>query len=122
MDRRQRNQRRRGFLRLPGDRAARWRGGYSRRHSRCAPDFKAIKDWHGAALGGNAYGASAESRLVLLLRSEVLHRYPSTTIYAVKAVCSGSQRVLGTEEHYPLFRGTVEPDITFFGFAMTEAE
>ena len=61
----------------------------------------------------------------------MLGRYPSTVIYAVKAVLHEGKRALATDhpneaqpplEAYPVFRGTLEPDITFIGFNLTSKE
>jgi hypothetical protein len=42
----------------------------------------------------------------MLVRSELLRRYPDAIIYAKK----------GTEEKYPIFTGGFAPDIRYFGF------
>src|SRR4029453_11748281 len=50
---------------------------------------------------------------------ELLRRYPNSVIYAVAAVPGGGQLDLSSnpsDERQPLFRGTLEPDITFLGF------
>lgn len=73
-----------------------------------------------------------EDYLVLLLRGDLFRRYPNSIIYAVKAVrnndlSSEFTRKLATPEEgpnklSPLFRGSLNPDVTFFGFALTEKE
>jgi hypothetical protein len=85
-------------------------------------DVKPIRQWRGLPLGGNACGASARTPLVVLLRTELLRRYPTANIYAVKAVLSGSTRVPGAVQVQPLFRGSLDPDIAYLGFALTEAQ
>jgi len=62
------------------------------------------------------------AHLVLLVRGELLRRYPNTLVYAVKAKRGGQKRDLGTEEKHPVFRGTLKPDVTFFGFELTTDE
>jgi len=61
--------------------------------------------------------------VVLLVRGELLRRYPNTVIFAGKAKAgSGGDngRVLDeTDERFPIFRGTLSPDITFFGFNLS---
>ncbi len=61
--------------------------------------------------------ASGDEQLVLLIRGELLQRYPDALIYAVKAKTA---EALGDEEQLPLFRGRIDPDITFLGFDLTE--
>jgi hypothetical protein len=61
--------------------------------------------------------------LVLLVRGELLRRYPNTVIYAVPAVVQpDGTHDLGTDERHPVFRGTLKPDVTFFGFELTQAQ
>ncbi|WPB83881.1 hypothetical protein [Sediminicoccus rosea] len=81
--------------------------------------------------------------LVLLIRGELLKKYPNAVIYAHRAVwdvdASGrpdptrERRLLDVPEsaladpprdamRFPLFEAQVEPDITFFGFDLDEEE
>jgi len=74
-------------------------------------------------LGQNQNRKDLADNLVLLVRGEAIRRYPNTVIYACEAVLDeGGKRVLGTTEEHPLYRGTFEPDVTFFGFPLTLAE
>jgi hypothetical protein len=64
-----------------------------------------------------------EEQLVLLVRGDLLRRYPNAIVYAVKATRDGKLPEAGAAEiKYPLFRGVREPDVTFIGFDLTEAE
>jgi hypothetical protein len=88
-------------------------------------DISPITSWTDAAhLGENAGKTSAARQMVLLIRGDLLHRYPRAIIYAAEAVWSadGARRELGTEERYPIFRATREPDITMLGFPLTEEQ
>jgi hypothetical protein len=80
-----------------------------------------IHEWK-AALGQNPQPGQRQASLVLLIRGELLRRYPGTVIYARKAVTSGTRRVPGQVEKYPLFRGSLEPDVTFLGFDLSRDE
>jgi hypothetical protein len=66
---------------------------------------------------------SSRGALVVLVRGELLRRYPNASIYAVKAIwdAAAGRHALADEERHPLFRGSLLPDVTFFGFAL-EAE
>jgi hypothetical protein len=86
------------------------------------PDIDRIKNWGDRELGDNA---AAGDKLVLLLRGELLRRYPNAVIYAVAAVRKDGQLDLSTkpeDERQPLFRGTLKPDVTFLGFDLTDKE
>jgi hypothetical protein len=85
-------------------------------------DIPPVHQWGTRGLGANAAGGG--DRLVLLIRGELLRRYPNTVIYAVKAVVRNEFPAGATPplEAYPVFRGTLHPDVTFLGFDLTRAE
>ena len=83
--------------------------------------IQAIHEWKNP-LGKNAEPGQRDASIVLLLRGELLRRYPHTVVYAKKAVKSGTRRVPGGAQKYPLFRGSLEPDVTFLGFDISETE
>lgn len=71
-------------------------------------------------------------RVVLLIRGELLRRYPTADIYAVRSVWAEGTTALDRDpalveteeqrvqhEKRPIFRGTLSPDVTFFGFDLT---
>ena len=60
----------------------------------------------------------AAGKLVLLVRGELLRRYPNSVIYAVAAVRKTRLDLSPdpNDERHPLFRGTLKPDVTFLGF------
>ena len=71
-----------------------------------------------------------EKNLVLVIRGELLKRYPNTVIYAQKAVPDkqGNNVIRGDEMDadqfkielkFPLFKAEIEPDLRFFGFDLT---
>ncbi len=90
-------------------------------------DIKPITDWPAtSALGVNSARKPPPSGeyLVLLVRGELLRRYPNTIVYAVEAewdLVSGG-RNLSDHESHPLFKGTLNPDVSFFGFELTAKE
>jgi hypothetical protein len=98
-------------------------------------DISPIHEWQNRQLGATAVGPGGD-KLVLLIRGELLRRYPGTVIYAAKAMVLNGKRVPAIDhpleaaglpvdpplESYPMFRGTLEPDVTFVGFNLTEQE
>jgi hypothetical protein len=68
------------------------------------------------ALGGHLRGAG--NQLVLLVRGELLRRYPTTTIYAARVTAAGG--LDAATRLAPMFRGALAPDIVFVGFALSE--
>lgn len=80
------------------------------------PDIKAINEWEDKGLGQNAQNNDS---LVLLIRGELLRRYPNSVIYAVKAVSKQELSRDPAEESHPIFRGTLKPDVTFLGFELS---
>ncbi|MCU1265912.1 MAG: uncharacterized protein JWM21_2230 [Acidobacteria bacterium] len=86
-------------------------------------DIEPISNWGERQLGQNMPRASGN--LVLLIRGELLRRYPNSVIYAVPAVMINGQLDLSSkpeDEKHPLFRGTLKPDVTFLGFDLTSSK
>ncbi|HYR91492.1 MAG TPA: hypothetical protein VE422_45990 [Terriglobia bacterium] len=70
-----------------------------------------------------------QKNVVLVIRGELLKRYPNTVIYAQKAIDDGhghnvirmdlTPAQFDIELKFPLFRAEIEPDLRFFGFDLT---
>jgi hypothetical protein len=88
-------------------------------------DIAPISAWSPTArLGRNATAVGGPGMLLLLIRGEVLRRYPTASIYARRAAYAspGGPRVLGTETVRPQFTGRLDPDLVFFGFPLTAGQ
>lgn len=82
-------------------------------------DIEAIADWGSTALG--EHGSSwvdSDQILVLVIKGELLRRYPRTSIYAVPGKWQdGARWEDEAEEHlYPTFVGSLSEDVVFMGF------
>jgi hypothetical protein len=78
-------------------------------------DIPPVHTWATASnLGGTMLGGLA-GQLVLLVRGDLLRRYPSTVIYAAPDL-NGRPQLAETAVKLPLFRGGLDPDVTFVGF------
>lgn len=88
------------------------------------PDIDPLHEWSSRPLQGPS--ASTDGKFVMLMRSELLQRYPTASIYAVPVVrAANGQRVPSadpTVEEHPVFRGSLPPDVTFVGFKLTEKQ
>jgi hypothetical protein len=93
-------------------------------------DIAPINTWSvGTGLGthANLANPAAAGGLVLLVRGELLRRYPTTHVYAIPAVKTTAADGTVTfspstdlaQEKHPLFRGTMSPDLSYFGFDIT---
>jgi hypothetical protein len=86
------------------------------------PDIDRIGGWGDRPLGtrpGNPPGTPArdganQERFVVLLRSELLRRYPNAAVYATR-------KGPPLEERMPMFSGALPPDVRFFGFDIPAA-
>jgi hypothetical protein len=79
-------------------------------------DIDPIHLWGNRALGA---GGSTDEQFVILLRTELLRRYPTASIYAAPAVQSNGKLIpdpAEANEKHPAFRGSLPPDVTFIGF------
>ncbi|GEK21511.1 hypothetical protein [Cellulomonas xylanilytica] len=76
------------------------------------PDLAPLDSWGDRALGAPTV---VEDRFVLLLRSELIRRFPDALVSATKP---GPP----VERLLPVFRGSMDPDISFFGFTVPLAD
>jgi len=94
-------------------------------------DIKPIHTWGGTKLGANT-GRNEPPRqddVVLFVRGEVLLRYPTTIVYAAKAVKNTTdpglpKLILPPDDDpnahlFPNMHGSLDPDIRFFGFRLS---
>jgi hypothetical protein len=106
-------------------------------------DIDPMHTWDENELGENSPGDD-DAQVVLLIKGELLRRYPNTDVFAAKAVEDDGDRVPAlpnthvtrdlaegeadypgvdaSDLKYPVFRGRLDPDITFFGFNITPDE
>ena len=60
--------------------------------------------------------------MVVVVRSELLNRFPGTQVLAVPAVTAGTATQPDfTKPELPLFRGVIAADVAFFGFGFSAA-
>jgi hypothetical protein len=91
-------------------------------------DIKAIHTWpRSQPLGGNARQLPGGSQVVMLVRGELLRRYPGTVVLAWRGeMRDGLLRLKANpaagDVLTPVFSGRFAPDFTFFGFSLTPAD
>lgn len=94
-------------------------------------DIPKIHTWTKDSKLGEHNNRSEESNLVLLIRGDLLKKYPNAIIYAVEAEWEETdglpdyslpRKPKDGTEMYPVFNAKVEPDITFIGFEITESQ
>jgi hypothetical protein len=89
-------------------------------------DIPQIRNWT-KALGANA-GTNGQGALVLLVRGDLLKKYPNTVIYAVLGGTNGKPALPEFNSGAPavvirpLFTGSLPPDLTFFGWPFKEED
>jgi hypothetical protein len=76
------------------------------------PDIPPIDQWGDRTLGA---GTGGPERFVMLVRSDLLRRYPNAIVYATKPATASEP----AQESHPLFSGAMEPDVRFFGFDLS---
>jgi hypothetical protein len=94
-------------------------------------DIKPIHTWGGTTLGANTgrHEPPGQDDVVLFVRGEVLLRYPTTIVYAAKAVRNTTNPKLpalilppesdASAHLFPNLHGYLDPDIRFFGFPLS---
>lgn len=90
-------------------------------------DIKNMHQWT-LSLGNNSM-RSTPGNVVLVVRGELLKKYPNTVIYAQKAAYNTSNPTLprtllagDANMKMPLFRADIDPDISIFGFDLSPAD
>ena len=89
-------------------------------------DIPRMHTWQGGL--GSHLARGGDGQLVLLIRGDLLQLLPNTLVYVSRGVWDGEKRRPAGqgssrfEELYPVFRGTLEPDVTFLGFDLTTDE
>lgn len=85
-----------------------------------AADIPPIATWARASgLGDNVNRERGRDVLVLLIRGELVRRYPTVTVYAVRAA---TPTTMGSEERHPQFRYLLDAQTLLVGFALGLAE
>lgn len=91
-------------------------------------DIKEIHKWN-KPLGQNEEKPGPD--LVLLIKGDLLRKYPNTLVYAQKAKYKNGNPALPRELSdydtpgnvmWPVITGTIEPDVYFFGFELSQEE
>ena len=90
-------------------------------------DIPPIADWpHNQGLGAHATAVGEPGMVVLLLRGELLRRYPNAQVFARRAVWGTSPsrvpRDLGEPTKQPQFQCALAPDLMLFGFPLTVSQ
>ncbi|MBK8969721.1 MAG: hypothetical protein IPM36_24305 [Lewinellaceae bacterium] len=89
-------------------------------------DIRPMHDW-AQNLGSNKPADSMAPGLVLVIRGDLLRKFPNTIIYAHKAKFNPHPvRELDADDvvnfKFPVFKAQLEPDITLIGFELTPAQ
>jgi hypothetical protein len=80
------------------------------------PDIPPIESWPDAG------AAPAPATIVLVVRADVLQRYPNAVIYALAAHWDGKHRVVGSGTPLaPVIAATLGADVALFGFDLDAA-
>lgn len=82
------------------------------------PDIPPIHEFRPTAALGTNGGADLRGSLVLLVRGQLLRRFPHTVVYAAPARPDGTFDRSPTVIKEPIFWGQVDPDVTFAGFEL----
>jgi hypothetical protein len=87
------------------------------------PDITPIHEWKPAAALGHTTRGGPGGQIVLLVRGQLLRRYPNTVVYAWREENGKLKDPPGPGDiHRPVFAGQFDPDITFFGFDLVETD
>lgn len=92
------------------------------------PDIEQMHLWGPRPVAGRtrdtlpAQTTDPQGNLVLLLRGDLLRRYPRTIVIAIRAVSDRVPSPDPADVRVPVFPGQFDPDVAFFGFPLTSAD
>ena len=86
-------------------------------------DILPVSQWSNtSSLGGNSPRPpppGGGERLVLVVRAQLIQRYPNVIVYALQGQISGGKVILSDVEKHPVFNALIGPDVAFYGFDLT---
>jgi hypothetical protein len=92
-------------------------------------DITEIRSWGAtSALGTHTQRVPNVNHLVLLVRGDVIKRYPNVVVYAAKAIIPdpvNNPTVIAiddTQQMYPVFQAVLTGDVAYYGFELTQAQ
>ena len=90
------------------------------------PDIQPIHRWpRNTRLGFNTRGAGGGGQIVMLVRGELVRRYPNAVMMAWKATGDGEDLVdppNANQIQMPVFQGKLDPDVIFAGFSLRDED
>jgi hypothetical protein len=103
-------------------------GGVSVTGTRSFLDITEVRSWDPASVLGSHTGRNPKFEyLVLLVRGDVIKRYPNVIVYAAKAVIPDSNnpkniQIDNNQEMYPAFQAILTGDVAYYGFELTKEQ
>jgi hypothetical protein len=88
-------------------------------------DITPISNWsRESSLGDHLPSGTPKPTTVLLIRSDLLRKFPNAIIYAQPAIQSEGERIIDDNQSpiYPITRTWIEPDIVVLGFQFSPNE
>jgi hypothetical protein len=83
-------------------------------------DISEVRGWNPASLLGSHTLRPNAVQVVLLVRGDVIKRYPNVIVYAAKA--TGTSAPFGiddTQQKYPVFQAILTGDVAYYGFELS---
>jgi hypothetical protein len=101
--------------------------GWVKGNDRPTPDLRDIRQirlWGGTELGQNTARTGLPGEfLVLLVRGELIKRYPNVIVYAARAHAPDQPRLPDdSDQEHPVLHGFLGDDVAFYGFALTPGQ
>ena len=86
-------------------------------------DIRDIADWgDSGGLADKTTGAASDRSVILLVRGELLRRYPNAVVLAARAVVVGGRREPAADVLTPAFSGRAGAGVSLFSFAIAADE
>jgi hypothetical protein len=84
-------------------------------------DISEVRGWGPTALGSHSLRSKA-AQVVLLVRGDVIKRYPNVIVYAAQVSSEPTKPLGASKQRYPVFQAILTGDIAYYGFDLTVDE
>ena len=82
-------------------------------------DISEVRGWGPTSLLGSHSLRSKAAQVVLLVRGDVIKRYPNVIVYAAQASSDPTKPLDDSKQRYPVFQAILTGDVAYYGFDLT---
>jgi hypothetical protein len=82
-------------------------------------DIAEVRGWGATSVLGSHTKRAKPAQLVLLVRGDVIKRYPNVIVYAAQVSSDPTKPLDDSKQRYPVFQAILTGDVAYYGFDLT---